>query len=52
MPQLSPLNWAVLFILFWSIVGIMNILIWWNSKKIFYVGCSDKKNIENKWFWK
>nr|QCF45691.1 ATP synthetase F0 subunit 8 [Pomacea maculata] len=52
MPQLSPLNWIMLFILFWFIVGIVNILIWWNTKSTFYVSHNIKKDVENKWLWK
>nr|QOW07329.1 ATP synthase F0 subunit 8 [Costapex baldwinae] len=52
MPQLSPLNWMLLFILFWAAVISLSILMWW-SKKIFFQGqslnASELK--ENKWSW-
>nr|YP_009307978.1 ATP synthase F0 subunit 8 [Menathais tuberosa]AOS50487.1 ATP synthase F0 subunit 8 [Menathais tuberosa] len=52
MPQLSPLNWILLFILFWSAVLCMSILVWWSSK-IFFRGsaASSKVSRENKWNW-
>nr|QHE65363.1 ATP synthase F0 subunit 8 [Neptuneopsis gilchristi] len=52
MPQLSPLNWIFLFILFWSSILSLSVLIWWTSK-IFYesksfISLSEEKN---KWNW-
>nr|AWH98437.1 ATP synthase F0 subunit 8 [Conus spurius] len=53
MPQLSPLNWILLFILFWATVLSISILIWWSSKTMFFskglVYVDQKK--ENKWNW-
>nr|YP_009740500.1 ATP synthase F0 subunit 8 [Ceratostoma rorifluum]QID03446.1 ATP synthase F0 subunit 8 [Ceratostoma rorifluum] len=53
MPQLSPLNWILLFILFWSAVISMSILIWWSKKVLFQSGVSktSKALKENKWNW-
>nr|YP_009483979.1 ATP synthase F0 subunit 8 [Pomacea bridgesi]YP_009563669.1 ATP synthase F0 subunit 8 [Pomacea diffusa]ART65943.1 ATP synthase F0 subunit 8 [Pomacea bridgesi]QAX27156.1 ATP synthetase F0 subunit 8 [Pomacea diffusa] len=51
MPQLSPLNWIMLFSMFWIVVIIISILIWWDSKSMFCMNRSENKNIENKWFW-
>nr|YP_010400336.1 ATP synthase F0 subunit 8 [Mancinella alouina]UQS76035.1 ATP synthase F0 subunit 8 [Mancinella alouina] len=52
MPQLSPLNWILLFILFWSAVLSISILLWWSSK-IFFQGKTSSLKIsrENKWNW-
>nr|UBI44058.1 ATP synthase F0 subunit 8 [Paratectonatica tigrina] len=52
MPQLSPLNWIFLFLLFWVAVLMISILIWW-SKKIYFSTKTPKiLNIkENKWNW-
>nr|ATZ70872.1 ATP synthase F0 subunit 8 [Conus grahami] len=53
MPQLSPLNWILLFILFWATVLSVSIIIWWSSKIMF----SSKGSVyidlekENKWNW-
>nr|YP_003204697.1 ATP synthase F0 subunit 8 [Oxymeris dimidiata]ACF04830.1 ATP synthase F0 subunit 8 [Oxymeris dimidiata] len=52
MPQLSPLNWILLFMLFWSAVLVLSVLIWWSNKTFF-----EGKNLthidskENKWNW-
>nr|YP_006303368.1 ATP synthase F0 subunit 8 [Concholepas concholepas]AFC65047.1 ATP synthase F0 subunit 8 [Concholepas concholepas]WNO19111.1 ATP synthase F0 subunit 8 [Concholepas concholepas] len=52
MPQLSPLNWILLFVLFWSAVLCMSVLLWWSSK-IFFQGSSSSSKVlkENKWNW-
>nr|YP_009503319.1 ATP synthase F0 subunit 8 [Leucosyrinx sp. MNHN IM 2013-19304]AXA45387.1 ATP synthase F0 subunit 8 [Leucosyrinx sp. MNHN IM 2013-19304] len=52
MPQLSPLNWILLFLLFWSAVLSLSVLIWW-SKKIFFKGESLTSIAlkKNKWNW-
>nr|AXA45309.1 ATP synthase F0 subunit 8 [Marshallena sp. MNHN IM 2013-9821] len=52
MPQLSPLNWILLFILFWAAVLSLSVLIWW-SNKVAFQGQSliSKENNENKWNW-
>nr|AXA45335.1 ATP synthase F0 subunit 8 [Benthomangelia sp. MNHN IM 2013-9652] len=52
MPQLSPLNWILLFLLFWYMILVLSILIWW-SKKILYMSQSSSnfKVKENKWNW-
>nr|YP_009427757.1 ATP synthase F0 subunit 8 [Baicalia turriformis]ASU96508.1 ATP synthase F0 subunit 8 [Baicalia turriformis] len=52
MPQLSPLNWIFLFILFWAAVIITSIMIWW-SKKILFTHEKSKKAMlkQNKWNW-
>nr|QJD26712.1 ATPase subunit 8 [Cymbiola nobilis] len=52
MPQLSPLNWIFLFMLFWFIVLSFSVLIWW-STKIFFQS-NNKYPLyasENKWNW-
>nr|AXA45348.1 ATP synthase F0 subunit 8 [Toxicochlespira sp. MNHN IM 2013-9841] len=52
MPQLSPLNWMLLFVLFWSLVLSFSILIWW-SNKIMYLNekSLESKVKKNKWNW-
>nr|BBB55901.1 ATP synthase F0 subunit 8 [Oncomelania hupensis nosophora] len=52
MPQLSPLNWIFLFILFWVAVITVSIMIWWSSK-IYFTPEISKKAVkeENKWNW-
>ncbi|YP_009266390.1 ATP synthase F0 subunit 8 (mitochondrion) [Littorina saxatilis] len=52
MPQLSPLNWIFLFIIFWAAVLSMSILIWWSSKIYFSSKTSEvAPTKENKWNW-
>nr|YP_009742288.1 ATP synthase F0 subunit 8 [Mammilla kurodai]QID90383.1 ATP synthase F0 subunit 8 [Mammilla kurodai]QRG01402.1 ATP synthase F0 subunit 8 [Mammilla mammata] len=52
MPQLSPLNWIFLFILFWSAILIVSILIWWSTKVQFLTKTSTVSvTKENKWNW-
>nr|WHM50487.1 ATP synthase F0 subunit 8 [Helicostoa sinensis] len=52
MPQLAPLNWMFLFILFWTMIALVSIMIWW-SKKTFFSAKSLKKSSlkQNKWNW-
>nr|YP_010936459.1 ATP synthase F0 subunit 8 [Morula spinosa]WKW54912.1 ATP synthase F0 subunit 8 [Morula spinosa] len=53
MPQLSPLNWILLYMLFWSAVLSVSILVWWSSKVFFSSESSAmlKGVKENKWSW-
>nr|YP_010943486.1 ATP synthase F0 subunit 8 [Tonna galea]WLS55619.1 ATP synthase F0 subunit 8 [Tonna galea]WNO19558.1 ATP synthase F0 subunit 8 [Tonna galea] len=52
MPQLSPLNWIFLFILFWVAVLSLSILIWWSSKVYFQSSTMNLSSVkENKWNW-
>nr|YP_010400258.1 ATP synthase F0 subunit 8 [Tenguella granulata]UQS75957.1 ATP synthase F0 subunit 8 [Tenguella granulata] len=53
MPQLSPLNWILLYILFWSAVLSVSILVWWSSKVLFKSesSASLEDTKENKWNW-
>nr|AOX13368.1 ATP synthase F0 subunit 8 [Amphioctopus aegina] len=32
MPQLSPLNWIMLFMLFWFLLFLNSSIMWWNNK--------------------
>nr|AEK84150.1 ATP synthase F0 subunit 8 [Cymbiola pulchra] len=52
MPQLSPLNWIFLFLLFWSMVLSLSILIWWFKKISFKSNYESTIHLkENKWNW-
>nr|QFG38884.1 ATP synthase F0 subunit 8 [Pararetifusus carinatus] len=52
MPQLSPLNWILLFILFWSAVLVMSVLIWWSTKISFQNESLTQVCLkESKWNW-
>nr|YP_010241769.1 ATP synthase F0 subunit 8 [Terebellum terebellum]QTI82456.1 ATP synthase F0 subunit 8 [Terebellum terebellum] len=52
MPQLSPLNWIFLFLLFWAAVLLMSVIIWWTNK-IYYQSESltEVTLKQNKWNW-
>nr|YP_009000284.1 ATP synthase F0 subunit 8 [Semisulcospira libertina]AHC70267.1 ATP synthase F0 subunit 8 [Semisulcospira libertina] len=53
MPQLSPLNWTFLFLLFWFIIFLTFALIWW-QKSLYYKASKSSmssKPTENKWGW-
>nr|YP_009318339.1 ATP synthase F0 subunit 8 [Angaria delphinus]AOZ71820.1 ATP synthase subunit 8 [Angaria delphinus] len=30
MPQLAPVNWLLLFLFFWFIIGLVSCIIWWS----------------------
>nr|YP_009743683.1 ATP synthase F0 subunit 8 [Notocochlis gualtieriana]QIE12000.1 ATP synthase F0 subunit 8 [Notocochlis gualtieriana] len=52
MPQLSPLNWIFLFLLFWVAILVMSVLIWWSKKIYFSTSTSKVSSVkENKWNW-
>nr|YP_009232211.1 ATP synthase F0 subunit 8 [Buccinum pemphigus]AMA20978.1 ATP synthase F0 subunit 8 [Buccinum pemphigus] len=52
MPQLSPLNWILLFVLFWTAVLTMSVLIWWSTKTFFRgENLAPTSQKENKWNW-
>nr|AXA45374.1 ATP synthase F0 subunit 8 [Inquisitor sp. MNHN IM 2013-18505] len=52
MPQLSPLNWILLFLLFWSAVLTLSVLIWWSNKVFFKSESVVLVNLKkNKWNW-
>nr|AXA45413.1 ATP synthase F0 subunit 8 [Eubela sp. MNHN IM 2013-9671] len=53
MPQLSPLNWIFLSMLFWLSFMSVSILIWWSSKTHFTTNMSNKSMMpKNKWIWR
>nr|BAN81975.1 ATPase8 [Sepia pharaonis] len=51
MPQLSPINWLFLFILFWIILMINSSIMWWNTMNMYKFNKNTKKlnNINYKW---
>nr|UEP17939.1 ATP synthase F0 subunit 8 [Sydaphera spengleriana] len=52
MPQLSPLNWIFLFVLFWAAVLSVSILIWWWKKTLFQAhGLDSLSKAEKTWNW-
>nr|ABM65772.1 ATP synthase F0 subunit 8 [Nucula nucleus] len=52
MPQLGPLNWLFLFILFWSSITLMTALIWWMAPQPFYFHSKNNSmKISHIWSW-
>nr|YP_010486338.1 ATP synthase F0 subunit 8 [Rivularia ovum]UVW93468.1 ATP synthase F0 subunit 8 [Rivularia ovum] len=58
MPQLSPLNWILLFLIFWVVVLLVFVLIWWEQKIDFSAAMNkgdcdvfDVSYSGNKWEW-
>nr|YP_009340676.1 ATP synthase F0 subunit 8 [Laevipilina antarctica]APQ42965.1 ATP synthase F0 subunit 8 [Laevipilina antarctica] len=55
MPQLSPLSWLFLFVLFWAVVFLVLSLLWWESNQDLSVGLiSENKKFkpsESVWYW-
>nr|YP_009255703.1 ATP synthase F0 subunit 8 [Tylomelania sarasinorum]AND97137.1 ATP synthase F0 subunit 8 [Tylomelania sarasinorum] len=56
MPQLSPLNWVFLFLLFWGVIFLVFSMMWWESKVSYLVSKLSPKAVkhffkENKWIW-
>nr|YP_010583733.1 ATP synthase F0 subunit 8 [Sepia orbignyana]UXN83929.1 ATP synthase F0 subunit 8 [Sepia orbignyana] len=35
MPQLSPINWMFLFVLFWATLLINSSIMWWNTINLY-----------------
>nr|YP_009773431.1 ATP synthase F0 subunit 8 [Acanthochitona avicula]QIZ12675.1 ATP synthase F0 subunit 8 [Acanthochitona avicula] len=53
MPQLAPLNWVMLFFLFWGSVMFIFVFVWWaNNKSYYFFSVSDKSTGKlKKWCW-
>nr|YP_009131218.1 ATP synthase F0 subunit 8 [Nuttallina californica]AIA77067.1 ATP synthase F0 subunit 8 [Nuttallina californica] len=56
MPQLAPMNWILLLILFWTSVIIMSMWLWWMSSKKYALSKPltplklTSKKMHMKWF--
>nr|YP_009417595.1 ATP synthase subunit 8 [Steromphala umbilicaris]AQD17688.1 ATP synthase subunit 8 [Steromphala umbilicaris]AQD17701.1 ATP synthase subunit 8 [Steromphala umbilicaris] len=54
MPQLAPVNWLFLFILFWFVVTLGATLIWWSFKSNYSIPSSTSTQSiprTNLWSW-
>nr|YP_008593222.1 ATP synthase F0 subunit 8 [Sepia latimanus]QIC20339.1 ATP synthase F0 subunit 8 [Sepia latimanus]BAN81949.1 ATPase8 [Sepia latimanus] len=51
MPQLSPINWLLLFIIFWIILFINSSITWWNTSNHYKINNINKniKLVNFKW---
>nr|YP_008994354.1 ATP synthase F0 subunit 8 [Cistopus taiwanicus]AGS15327.1 ATP synthase F0 subunit 8 [Cistopus taiwanicus] len=51
MPQLSPLNWIMLFLLFWTLLFLNSSIMWWNNKNKYSLINTKKKSNKMKYNW-
>nr|YP_010610646.1 ATP synthase F0 subunit 8 [Cirrothauma murrayi]WAP91401.1 ATP synthase F0 subunit 8 [Cirrothauma murrayi] len=52
MPQLSPLNWTLLFLFFWLIMTMNSSSMWWSNKNLYKINLiKNNKNILIKYNW-
>nr|YP_010583798.1 ATP synthase F0 subunit 8 [Pteroctopus tetracirrhus]UXN83994.1 ATP synthase F0 subunit 8 [Pteroctopus tetracirrhus] len=51
MPQLSPLNWIMLFILFWFLMSLNSSIMWWNNMNKYSTLNFKKKISKTKYNW-
>nr|ACY56493.1 ATP synthetase subunit 8 [Onykia robusta] len=51
MPQLSPINWLFLFIMFWSIMIINTSIMWWNTSNLYTINKTPKNNMNINYKW-
>nr|YP_003934428.1 ATP synthase F0 subunit 8 [Thylacodes squamigerus]ADI79411.1 ATP synthase F0 subunit 8 [Thylacodes squamigerus] len=50
MPQLSPLSWASLYLLFWAGILCVSAMFWWSAKTPFSSPLSSTA-IKVNWIW-
>nr|YP_003934389.1 ATP synthase F0 subunit 8 [Eualetes tulipa]ADI79398.1 ATP synthase F0 subunit 8 [Eualetes tulipa] len=50
MPQLSPLNWMLLYIVFWLLIICIASMVWWASTPK-YKTSYDSSQFSSKWSW-
>nr|YP_009365212.1 ATP synthase F0 subunit 8 [Spirula spirula]ARJ60729.1 ATP synthase F0 subunit 8 [Spirula spirula] len=51
MPQLSPINWLFLFLMFWSIMFINTSIMWWNTTNMYLINKTPKVNMNINYKW-
>ncbi|YP_009239888.1 ATP synthase F0 subunit 8 (mitochondrion) [Octopus bimaculoides] len=51
MPQLSPLNWIMLFLLFWFLLLLNSSIMWWNNKNKYNLMNQKMKTKKSKYNW-
>nr|YP_010944806.1 ATP synthase F0 subunit 8 [Bathothauma lyromma]YP_010944812.1 ATP synthase F0 subunit 8 [Bathothauma lyromma]WMC20940.1 ATP synthase F0 subunit 8 [Bathothauma lyromma]WMC20946.1 ATP synthase F0 subunit 8 [Bathothauma lyromma] len=51
MPQLSPINWLFLFIMFWSIMTMNTSIMWWNTNNLYTINKTSKSSMNIKYKW-
>nr|YP_009537159.1 ATP synthase F0 subunit 8 [Callistoctopus luteus]ATU06698.1 ATP synthase F0 subunit 8 [Callistoctopus luteus] len=51
MPQLSPLNWIMLFSLFWFLMSLNSSIMWWNNTNMYSTKPNKKFSLKTKYNW-
>nr|ARH11250.1 atp8 [Sepiadarium austrinum] len=51
MPQLSPINWTFLFMMFWSTMIINTSIMWWNTSNIYTINKNTKTMTKMSFNW-
>nr|YP_009318352.1 ATP synthase F0 subunit 8 [Stomatella planulata]AOZ71833.1 ATP synthase subunit 8 [Stomatella planulata] len=55
MPQLAPVNWLLLFILFWLVIILVSTLIWWTYTTKYSISSTNSISSHslgpNSWRW-
>nr|YP_010583785.1 ATP synthase F0 subunit 8 [Octopus salutii]UXN83981.1 ATP synthase F0 subunit 8 [Octopus salutii] len=51
MPQLSPLNWILLFLLFWFLLYMNSSIMWWNNKNKYILMNQKLMSKKTKYNW-
>nr|YP_010944734.1 ATP synthase F0 subunit 8 [Liocranchia reinhardtii]YP_010944740.1 ATP synthase F0 subunit 8 [Liocranchia reinhardtii]WMC20832.1 ATP synthase F0 subunit 8 [Liocranchia reinhardtii]WMC20838.1 ATP synthase F0 subunit 8 [Liocranchia reinhardtii] len=51
MPQLSPINWLFMFLLFWSVLTINTSIMWWNTNNLYLINKTLKSSQSVKYNW-
>nr|QCS25348.1 ATP synthase F0 subunit 8 [Cyclophorus martensianus] len=52
MPQLSPLNWILLFVFYWGFLYTLSVILWWNKKNHMFFNIKKSFLVSRKWSWK
>nr|YP_010583772.1 ATP synthase F0 subunit 8 [Scaeurgus unicirrhus]UXN83968.1 ATP synthase F0 subunit 8 [Scaeurgus unicirrhus] len=51
MPQLSPLNWIMLFTLFWFLMSLNSSIMWWNNTNKYSTTNKKSTILKTKYNW-
>nr|YP_010944788.1 ATP synthase F0 subunit 8 [Pyroteuthis margaritifera]YP_010944794.1 ATP synthase F0 subunit 8 [Pyroteuthis margaritifera]WMC20904.1 ATP synthase F0 subunit 8 [Pyroteuthis margaritifera]WMC20910.1 ATP synthase F0 subunit 8 [Pyroteuthis margaritifera] len=51
MPQLSPINWLFLFMMFWTTMMINTSIMWWNTNNLYSINKMSKYTTPIKYKW-
>nr|YP_010174597.1 ATP synthase F0 subunit 8 [Octopus fitchi]QBR54754.1 ATP synthase F0 subunit 8 [Octopus fitchi] len=51
MPQLSPLNWILLFSMFWTLLFLNSSIMWWNNNNLYNFNSKLNKSKKINFNW-